>query len=87
MTSFPSLKSKADATTDNLNYYLAVSRPPGEMPLFMQITPGKSTVDAFGTDLETPGNYWLHFRAVSKREVWFTFLTQQLLNSSLYLRP
>ena len=71
MKTFLSLKSKADAVKDGLNYYLMASRKPGEMPLFMQITPGIAWIDALGDNLETPGKYFLHFRAVSKREVCF----------------
>ena len=71
MTKFLSLKSKADAMADNLTYYLMAKPKPGEMPLFMQIKPGISRIDALETDLETPGKYFLHFRAVSKREVPF----------------
>jgi len=68
MKTFLSLKSKADAVEDGLNYYLMASRKPGEMPLFMQITPGIAWIDALGDNLETPGKYFLHFRAVSKRK-------------------
>ena len=83
LTTFSPLKSKTDAMADNLNYYLLAKQNPGEMPLFMQMKPGISRIDALGTDLETPGKYFLHFRAVSKREVYF-YRNYKMIRCSVY---
>eukprot|EP00794_Sanderia_malayensis_P007980 gene7980-8837_t len=67
MTSFPDLKTKTEAEQSGLMYYLATERRTNQMPSLMRFQPGIPHVDAFNADLDTPGNYYLHFRAVSQR--------------------
>eukprot|EP00794_Sanderia_malayensis_P017289 gene17289-19017_t len=65
-TSFPNLRKKTEARQHNLTYYLATEKLADEMPILMQFQPGVAYVEAFNADLDTPGNYYLHFRAASQ---------------------
>ena len=67
MASFPDLLQKNDALAKNLKYFLAKSVDPSKMPFLMSFKPGVALVDALSLELETPGNYFLHLRAVSQR--------------------
>ena len=67
MTSFPNLLQKNDALAKNLKYFLAKTVDPAKIPFLMSFKPGVALVDALSLELETPGNYLLHLRAVSQR--------------------
>ena len=71
LKAFPQLNSKSDAAKKGLSYYLATEWQPNAMPLLIQIKPGIAMVNALKTELETPGKYYLHFRAISLRQVCY----------------
>lgn len=75
MTNFPVLLQKSDALAQKLKYFLAKTVSPDKMPFLMSFKPGVALVDALSLELETPGNYLMHFRAVSKRAGAFKVTT------------